>query len=157
MKITDVLITEHALFNRVFAQVERALSQCGAVKEVQMLAGLVEGLLRHHGETEAHLAYVALDHALKEKGKLDRLHEEHQEIDRHFEQVRSASDLETARRLLHTALQSSRDHFRYEERHLFPLLEQVLQPEALSKLGHASLQDYVSPPKDAKAAMPRAA
>ena len=55
MKITDVLVAEHAAFARVFDLVERALAACGTVAEVRMLAGLVEGLLHHHGAAEENL------------------------------------------------------------------------------------------------------
>jgi hemerythrin-like domain-containing protein len=42
-----------------------------------------------------------------------------------------------ARRLLKAAITATREHFRGEERSVFPLLEKVLQEETLTKLGQS--------------------
>lgn len=135
--ITTALATEHVVFAAVFDEIERTLPNLTSLGEVKMLSGLVEKLLRGHGETETDLAYVALDHALDQRGQLDQLHQDHHEIDTCLRRVREAVDLSEARGLLKGALQASRLHFLREERSVFPLIEQVLDQETLAGLGTA--------------------
>ena len=140
--ITSTLIMEHAVFCAVFDQIERVLPGLKSVPEVRVLSTVVEGLLAGHAETEADLAYAALDHVLAEKGELDRLHHDHKEIDNNFKRLHTVSNLAEAQLLLKKALAASREHFRYEERVVFPLLERVLAGETLGYLGEASLRKY---------------
>ena len=138
--ITSTLVMEHAAFCAVFDQIEIVLAKLQSVREVQLFASLVEGLLKGHGETETQLAYAALDHVLEENGSLKHLHQDHQEIDEHFRRVHNASELADAQRLLKKALSATREHFRREEKTVFPFLERVLQPETLGALGQTWMQ-----------------
>jgi hemerythrin-like domain-containing protein len=140
MKITEVLVAEHTIFLRVFDQIERVLPSLSSPLEVRTMANIVEALLQGHAETEANLAYLALDHVLANNGELKRLHQDHHEIDDRLKRVHSAKTCAEARRLLKTALLSSREHFQHEERSVFPLLEKVLQKETLGELGRTWLQ-----------------
>ena len=133
--ITKALIMEHAVFSDVFDQIERILTGSPSAPEVKVLASLVEGLLRGHGETETNLAYSALDHALADRQALNRLYEDHREIDDHFKRIRRVADAAEAQRLLKKALAATREHFRREEENVFPMLEQTLQPDTLLALG----------------------
>jgi hemerythrin-like domain-containing protein len=142
--ITETLITEHAVFLTVFDQIGRALPKLKRLEEAKMLAGLVEALLRNHGAVETDLAFVALDHALYHKGQLNRLHEDHEEIDGRLKRVQTATSLTDARRLLKAALAASRLHFRHEEQAVFPLIEKVLQKETLTELGKARMRQYLA-------------
>jgi hemerythrin-like domain-containing protein len=137
MKITEVLVTEHAIFRGVFEQIERALPGCTTLSELRTMAGIVEGLLRPHAETESHIAYAALDQALAQRGQLDRLYQDHHEIDASLKNVGQARTCAEARQLLETSLRAAREHFLYEEREVFPLLEHWLQAESLAELGRA--------------------
>lgn len=150
MSITDVLVAEHVAFAALFDQMQASLPACRTVAEVALLARLVEGVLRHHGEAEEHLVLTALDHLLAERGQLDALHHEHQELDQRLRQVGATADLPEARRRLMAVLTASRKHFRGEERDVFPRIERVLQPDSLARLGEAFLQHYRecgSPPR----------
>ena len=135
--ITDVLVTEHRVYLTVFDQIERALPTLNTLAEAKRLGTLVEGLLHDHAGTETNLAFAALDHALAEKGKLDRMHQDHHEIDSRLKRLQQARDLAEGQRLLKEALQASREHFRHEEEAVFPLIEQVVQRETLERLGDA--------------------
>ena len=104
------------------------------------MASIVEGLLEGHAKTETNLAYLALDHVLAHNGGLKRMHQEHQEIDDRLRKVHTAKTCAEARRLLKTAIISSREHFRGEERSVFPLLEKSLQKETLLELGKSWMQ-----------------
>ena len=135
MKITDALRAEHTIYLGVFDQIERVLPSLVSLTEIRTMATVVEGLLHGHATRETDLAYLALDHALANKGKLDTMHQEHQEIDERLRKVQRASTSAEGRRLLKAAITASREHFRMEEKSIFPLLERVLQPETLLELG----------------------
>ena len=133
--ITKTLIMEHAVFSDVFDQIEQILKTSPSAPEVKVLASVVEGLLRGHGETETNLAYSVLDHALADRQTLNRLYADHHEIDDHFKRIHRAADAAEAQRLLKKALAATREHFRREEENVFPMLEQTLQPDTLLALG----------------------
>jgi hemerythrin-like domain-containing protein len=133
--ITQALVMEHAVYREVFDQIEQLLAGTQSAAEVKLLASVVEGLLDDHGETETNLAYSALDHALADRGALDRLHQDHHEIDVRFERLHQVTDAAEARRLLKKALAVTRDHFQREEETVFPVLERTLQPDTLARLG----------------------
>lgn len=135
MKITDILTVEHTVFRAFFDYAERVLPDLKTVAEIKLLARLAEKLLHNHGESEQNLAYAALDHMLKEKGHLSRLYSDHREMDTRMQQVCKANDLAEARQLMQSAMIMSREHFRFEEQTVFPLIAQVLQNESLVKLG----------------------
>jgi len=140
MTITEALVAEHTTFLVVFDQIERALPSLATMPEVQTMARMVEGLLESHAKTETEVAYLALDHILAEHGDLNRMHQDHREIDERLRKVHSARTCAEARKLLKSALLASREHFQIEERGVFPLLEQSLQPETLAELGRAWLR-----------------
>ena len=142
--ITETLVADHAVFISVFDWIKQALPRITTLEEVKILAGLVEALLRNHGDVETDLAFVALDHALYHKGQLNRLHEDHDEIDDRLKRVQAATNLADARRLLRIALLASRQHFRREERIIFPLIEKVLRKETLAKLGGVRMRQYLA-------------
>jgi hemerythrin-like domain-containing protein len=110
------------------------------------MASVIEGMLQRHAEAETHLAYLALDHALAHQGELERMHQDHHEIDARLRSVQSADSVAEARRLLDAALLASREHFQGEERTIFPLLEKVLQHDTLSALGNTWLQRNIEVP-----------
>lgn len=145
MRITEALVAEHVIFRGVFDQIERVLPSLTTPGEVRTMASVVQGMLERHADAEANLAYLALDHVLEDKGHLDRMHEDHHEIDSRLKQAQSAKTCAEGRRLLKAALSSGREHFRLEERALFPLLDRVLQKETLDELGNAWLRRVASP------------
>ncbi len=140
MKITEALIAEHTAFSGVFGHIERMLPSLNTLAEVRSLANLVERMLRGHADSEVNLAYAALDQMLEHKGRLDRLNQEHDEIDARIERACEARTLPEARRLLTGVLAASRDHFKREEQSLFPLIEEHLQPGTLCELGEAWME-----------------
>ncbi len=142
--ITQTLYLEHGVFRAVFDHVEGALPMAHSAREVKLLATVVERLLSGHAETENSLAYSALDHVLEEKGRLNRLHQDHREIDEHFRLVHRANGLSEARRLLKKALAATREHFRREEDIVFPFLERVLRAETQQSLGEAGTSSHAA-------------
>ena len=154
--IIETLVMEHVVFRALLDEIEGVLSDLNSIQEVSLLSTVVEGVLRQHAETETDLAYAALDHVLAEKGELDRLYQDHREIDHNFERVHGASNLAEAQRLLKKALAASREHFRHEEQAVFPLLERALPSETLIDLGESWLREYrpLAPVENRPGAMP---
>jgi hemerythrin-like domain-containing protein len=133
--ITDALTSEHALFCEMFEEIVRLLPDLRTVPEVRVLSRLVEGVLLRHANVEQNLAFAALDHALAEKGQLARLHQDHQEIDECLHRATVARQLPEAVRLLKAGLAASREHFRREEKSIFPLLQNLFAARDLEALG----------------------
>lgn len=151
MKITEALVAEHTIFLRVFDEIEKAITDFSTVAEARTMASVIEGMLQSHADVEANLAYLALDHVLFEKGRLDILHADHEEIGDTLAQVKKASNLPDATRLLKSALAHSRRHFRLEEQTIFPLLEKTLHPDTLNELGRSWQRHGEAAPSCAKA------
>ena len=135
LPITQALITEHAVFTTVFNKIEHQLSSVRTVEEVKLLGSLVEALLEDHATAETDLAFAALDHALDQEGQLEKMHQDHHEIDSDLRAVQTAATLSDARHLLKLALHATRKHFKREELNVFPVLEKMLNAEALTQLG----------------------
>ena len=140
MKITEALVAEHTIFLTVFDQIERVLPSLATQTEVSTMASMVEGLLESHAKTETNVAYLALDHVLEQNGELKRMHQDHHEIDDRLRKVHTAETCAEARKLLKSALLTSREHFQLEERSVFPFIEKVLQQDTLVELGQTWLQ-----------------
>jgi hemerythrin-like domain-containing protein len=134
MTLTEILTTEHRIFNRVFYQIEKVLPNLTTPQEGRLLAQLITGMLEAHAATETDLAYIALDHVLQNEGALQRMHHDHRELDASLERVQSATTCAEVCRLLKQAIHASREHFKAEELSVFPLMERKLQPETLTKL-----------------------
>src|SRR6516162_3566290 len=96
LTITETLIVEHRIFCRFFNQIERQLPKLQSLGEVHLLGRVIEGLLDDHSDTENNLAYLTLDHVLEDRGELERLYQDHREIDNHFRQLRETRDLTEA-------------------------------------------------------------
>jgi hemerythrin-like domain-containing protein len=133
--ITNFLITEHALFCELFDEIDRLLPDVRTAAEVRLLSRLVEGVLSRHADVEQNLAYAALDHALAEKGELNQLYQDHEEIDACLHHATLAMEFVEAVRFLRAGLKTSREHFRREEETVFPLFEKLFDPAALEALG----------------------
>jgi hemerythrin-like domain-containing protein len=86
---------------------------------------------RRHFAIEEELLLPALPDDEGWAEAADRVRREHAEIRARTAELATAQPVEAARELG----QLLRDHVRYEERHLFMLLEQRLAPEALARLG----------------------
>lgn len=141
MTITDALVAEHFIYLGVFDEIERSLPTLASPAELRTMASLIERILAPHAATENNLAYLVLDHVLAEEGHLERMHHEHQEIDSRLRKVHATENCAEARRLLKAAIVASREHFRLEERDVFPLIENTLKRETLEELGQSWLRD----------------
>jgi hemerythrin-like domain-containing protein len=137
MKITEVLTAEHAALRVVVERMETACSQIKTPHEAELLADLVEQFLQHEFE-EGNLLYVAYDHMLEERGQLQCMSQEHDELDQQLYQVRQAETVKQAKSRLRAALSSAKSRLRFEELNLLPAIERTLQRDTLDTLAHAT-------------------
>ena len=124
--ITNFLTTEHVVFCELFDEIDRLLPDVRTAAEVRLISRLVEGVLSRHAEVEQNLAFAALDHALAEKGELNHLYQDHDEIDACLHHATLAAEFTEAVRFLRAGLKASREHFDREEETIFPLFEKLL-------------------------------
>jgi hemerythrin-like domain-containing protein len=149
MKITDCLIAEHSVIHAALGQMDRLTQHRQALPEIRTLCQFLEGLLKMHGDAEVNLAYVALDHVLANKGQMERLYQDHEELHQRFQQIVEARDITEARRLLRDLKIEINEHFAWEERSVFPIIEQELRDETLNELGNVWRQERQSISSDA--------
>ncbi len=137
LTIIDVLTVQHTTLLAVFKQLEQVLPGLDRLAEVKACAGMVENLLREHGDMEENLLYYAFDQALENIGNLEKMSHEHGEMDSRFGQIAKSTDTQEARRLLLGVMAFSRKHFCHEECSVFPLIREHLSESALKALGAA--------------------
>ena len=148
--ITVALTAEHKTFLRIFDQAERKLPQVQTAIEVRKLGRKVEDMLRRHTKAEEDLLLMAQSAAAEFRNRYARCLRHHHEIAAQFVQLHTAHQATRAKTLLKEALKHSRKHLTYEERFVFPLIEQVLNSKTLTKLGsmwflsHPSFQGVTS-------------
>jgi hemerythrin-like domain-containing protein len=139
MTIIESLTAEHGVFETLFEQIETLLPELKTLNEAKLLGRLLEGLLAGHGEREENLAYAALDQLLADRGQLDRLYQDHQEMDKQFGELKAATSLSDARQRLLNLLMAARLHFKREEQLIFPKLKVAFSQETLARLNGAGL------------------
>src|ERR1700690_3904775 len=81
MKITNILVAEHAVFHNLFDHIEKTLPRLKTLAEVKLLAATLDALMRPHAKTEDDLMIEQLEHCLEQLGQSETFHDEHEEID----------------------------------------------------------------------------
>lgn len=137
MKITEALYAEHLVFHHIFDHLEKAAPKLKTVAEIKAVAALLETVLKTHSDTEDELFLGPLEHCFEQIGQRDGFLREHQEMDECLHLVQTARQARHARKLLLGAIAHSRKHFHKEERIVFPLAEQVLNPKTLTTLSQS--------------------
>jgi hemerythrin-like domain-containing protein len=150
MKITEILMAEHAVFHNLFDHIEATVPQLKTMAEVKSLATIMSKLTAPHSRTEDELFIEPLEHCFDHLGQKETFHHEHELIDQAMEKVQQAKDLKTAKRLLLGAVAASRNHFDKEERIVFPLAERILKAKTLTALGAEWMQKRDSKLRQAK-------
>ncbi len=135
MKITQVLMAEHAVFHNLFDHIEAAVPRLGTLGEVKLLATLVDKVMAPHSKTEDDLFIEPLEHCFDQIGQNETFHAEHRQIEEMLAGVLKARTLKDAKKILLKAIAASRKHFDKEERIVFPMAERVLKTKTLSDLG----------------------
>ena len=135
MKITEVLMTEHAVFHNLFDHIEATVPWLKTPGEVKLLAALMEKLMAPHSKTEDDLFIEPLEHCFEQIGQNETFHAEHRQIEETLAKVQKARTLKDAKSILLKAIAASREHFDKEERVVFPMAERVLKAQTLINLG----------------------
>ena len=135
MKITQVLMTEHAVFHNLFDHIEAAVPRLKTPGEVKLLATLVDKVMAPHSKTEDDLFIEPLEHCFEQIGQNETFHAEHRRIEETLAKVQKARTLKDAKSILLKAIAASREHFDKEERIVFPMAERVLKAQTLTELG----------------------
>jgi hemerythrin-like domain-containing protein len=135
MKITEILMAEHAVFHNLFDHIEAVAPRVKTLAEVKLLAATMEKVMAPHSQTEDELFIEPLEHCFEQLGQCETFHHEHELIDECLGKIRKAKEVKVARKLLLGAVVASRKHFDKEERLVFPLAERVLKTKTLLALG----------------------
>ena len=147
MKITEILMAEHAVFHNLFDHIEAVAPRLKTLAEVKALAAVVEKVHEPHSKTEDDLFIEPLEHCFEQIGQNETFHEEHKQIEETLAKVHRARTAKDAKKLLLGAMAACRKHFDKEERIVFPLAERVLKVKTLSDLGAAWLKKRESASK----------
>ncbi|HTI97464.1 MAG TPA: hemerythrin domain-containing protein [Dongiaceae bacterium] len=140
MKITEILMAEHAVFHNLFDHIEATVPHAKTLAEVALLAALVEKVMAPHSKTEDDLFIEPLAHCFEQIGQNETFHDEHEEIDAALAKVQKTRTVKEARKLLLATIAASRRHFDKEERIVFPMAERVLKTKTLLQLGDEWMQ-----------------
>jgi hemerythrin-like domain-containing protein len=135
MKITQVLMAEHAVFHNLFDHIESVAPRLKTLGEVKSLATLVDKVMAPHSKTEDDLFIEPLEHCFDQIGQNETFHAEHRQIEEMLAKVGKTRTLKDAKNILLKAIAASRKHFDKEERIVFPMAERVLKAKTLSDLG----------------------
>jgi len=144
MKITEILMAEHAVFHNLFDHIEAVAPRLKTLAEVKALAAVVEKVHEPHSKTEDDLFIEPLEHCFEQIGQSETFHDEHEQIEASLARVRKARTVKDAKRILLAAIAASRKHFDKEERIVFPMAERVLKSKTLSDLGAEWLKKRVA-------------
>jgi len=135
MKITEILLAEHAVFHSLFDHIETVVPETKTLAVVKALAVTMERLTSPHSKTEDELFIEPLEHYFDQIGHKETFHYEHELIEEALARVLKTKDLKLAKKFLLGAVAASRKHFHKEERIVFPMAERVLKARTLTELG----------------------
>ena len=133
VRITDVLRVEHTLLRTMMAQVSNWLAASVPPGTMRERVALLNVAIETHAQREEKQLFEALrrrsDAALH---LVDMMVVVHDEVRGLFEEIEAGAE-PTER--LWTILDLTETHFRREDREVFPLAEELIEPEILIRLG----------------------
>jgi len=133
VRITDVLRVEHILLRTIMAQVSDWLAASMPPETIRERVALLNVVLETHAQREEKRLFDTLrrrsDTALH---LVDMMVVVHDEVRGLFEEIEAGA--EPIERLW-TILDLTETHFRREDKEVFPLAEELIEPEILIQLG----------------------
>ena len=135
MKITEILVAEHAVFHNLFDHIEKTVPRLKTLAEVKSLATTWTRSCVRTPRPRTTCSSEPLEHCLEQIGQSETFHEEHEEIEARWPRCKRRAGRNRRANLLLRAVLRSREHFDKEERIVFPLAERVLKAKTLSSLG----------------------
>lgn len=138
MKLTDALLGEHATFYVLFDEIQDIAETESAIAQWRGATTVLRAMVNSHAILEERLLFSALEPLFgQQEGPLAVLKAEHREMERMLANMLEEPDVDRAILWISEALNASRDHFRKEERVLFPMAQRMLGDETLTRLGQA--------------------
>ena len=134
MIITDAFLGEHAVLHAMFAHIEKTHIDA-SLAQLKSEGALLAAALASHAELEEEILFSRLEPEIGPQGPLMVMRREHEIIEGALESLVSEQNVEAARQLLSTAVQTAKSHFMKEEQILFPMANSALSLETLSELG----------------------
>ena len=77
MKITQVLMAEHAVFHNLFDHIEAVAPRPKTLGKVKLLATLVDRVMAPHSKTEDDLFIEPLEHCFEQIGQNEKIGRAH--------------------------------------------------------------------------------
>ncbi|MFQ5617314.1 MAG: hemerythrin domain-containing protein [Anaerolineales bacterium] len=135
MKITDVLLGEHAVFYAQFNHLEQSIPLVDILAQVKSQGVMLAAALAGHAQLEEDLLFQIVEPHIGSTGPLAVLRMEHDQIEGYLERLPTVRELDQAQELLLQIVDVAREHFSKEEQVLFPMASQSLSAETLNDLG----------------------
>lgn len=137
MKLTESLMIEHHVFSEQFQHLEEALRHPEQYPDA-VIRAIVEALaisIERHARTEDDVLFPALETYLERtSGPLAVLEAEHEKIRGAMATITAGQDIRGQTTRL---IEILRQHIHKEDRVLFPMAEEFLGPENLTRLAQA--------------------
>jgi iron-sulfur cluster repair protein YtfE (RIC family) len=137
MKLTDVLLGEHAAFHALLDEIEEMASFAGEVAQIESAMTVLTTEIKSHATLEEKLFFPALEPHVETNELFAEMHAEHEQIQFGLECIEDARDLHEALEAVGQTLGIARRHFKNEEEGIYALAEEVLDDETLTQLGEA--------------------
>ncbi len=137
MRLTDALLGEHGAFNAMFSTIETLADTSGELAQIEGALAALAAEVSSHATLEEELLLPALAPLLEDDELIAEIRADHREIRAGLERIEDARDVQQAVDAVRLAFEVARRHFQKEEEILYPLTQQVLDEEALTRLGEA--------------------
>lgn len=135
MKITDAFLGEHGILYAMLAYLEKTVEIPQSLDVIRGKAELLDSALSSHACIEDQLLFQALEPRMGPMGPLVVMRQEHDQIEKGLARIiREIQEVDQAKSLLIEVVQIALQHFAKEEQVLFPLAQQILDPQVLTEL-----------------------
>ncbi len=137
MKLTDLLMGEHAAFRALLDEIEKMSSFAGEVARIESAMTVLTTEVKSHAALEEKLLFPALEPHVETDELFTEMCTDHEKIRLGLERIEVARDLDEALEAVRQTLDIARKHFKNEEERLYALAEEVLDEDTLNQLGEA--------------------
>lgn len=135
IKITDAFLGEHGVFYALFDRLVEELPT-DSIEVLRGKASLLTAALEPHARLEDELLFVTVEEeAGIGVGPVETMRAEHEAIEGVLQRAVAATEPAPAREMLLEVIHLARAHFLKEEEVAFPMAEEVLGAESLTRLG----------------------
>ncbi len=137
MKLTDLIMCEHAAFHELLDEIEGMAYFAVEVAQIESTMTVLTTEVKSHAALEEKLLFPALEPHVETDELFAEMHGDHEQIRFGLERIEDARDLNEALEAVRQTLGIARKHFKNEEERLYALAEEVLDDDTLNQLGEA--------------------